>query len=340
MRVGVNYPWFDYGWDFGMAPPDWRAAEQPRWSADIDLHLRHFQHLGISVVRWFILADGLTYGSGDTAPRRDPVLDEWRFDVPGIDHTLIDHFDELLRRFDAASAVADPILLLPVLVDFRFCEAGIPVAAPDAVGRTATVRDTVPDPDWVKQGRADAVASSAARARFFDAVLAPLLEVSDAHRNALYAWELINEPDWVTEGWQCDGGQECPIKEHEMRAFLDEGHARIRAAGFQPTVGFASVDTLRASGVVTEINQFHYYPGGARPLDPHRFHGGFPTILGEFASAPDDIWPELGPLAQTVFDRLTLAADRGYPLAMPWSFRASDRHTRWSDVDILRFKAT
>ena len=289
------------------------------------------------MVRWFILGDGLTCGSGDTAPRPDPVLDnEWRFEVPDVDQTLMDHFDELLRRFEAVSAAADPILLLPMLLDFHFCEPGIqPVALRDPAGSAATY-----DPSWVKQGRADAIANPTTRAKFLDRVLVPLLEVSEAHRDAVYAWELINEPEWVTDGWHLDPRAECPIGEDEMRTFLDEGRARIRAAGFRSTVGFASVDTLHASGVVAEINQFHHYPAGARRLDPHRLQGGCPTILGEFASAPNDLWPELSATAQTVFDRLTLAADRGYPLAMPWSFRAGDRYTLWSDADVLRFNGT
>jgi len=37
MEVGVNYPWFDYGWDFGLAPPGWRGGQaDPRWYAEID----------------------------------------------------------------------------------------------------------------------------------------------------------------------------------------------------------------------------------------------------------------------------------------------------------------
>ncbi len=339
MHVGVNYPWFDYGWDFGVPPPHWRPSPAPRWFAEIDAHLRHFQQLGISVVRWFILADGLTYGSGDAAPRRDLArADEWRFDAPEIDSALIDHFEELLRRFAAAAGrAADAILLLPVLVDFHFCGAGIePVSRPDPANPGATL----PDPGWVKQGRADAIANPTVRALFLDRALGALLEVSQRHRDVIYAWELINEPEWVTNNWHPDGRHDHPVDEHQMRAFLEEGQARIRAAGFLPTVGFASIDTLRASGIATEINQFHHYPGGARRLDPHRFQGGFPTILGEFATAPTDLWPELAPPAQTVFNRLTLAAARGYSLAMPWSFRASDRHTLWSDGDILRFRAT
>jgi hypothetical protein len=335
MQVGVNYPWFDYGWDFGIAPRQWRPASNPRWLSEIDAHLRHFQRLGIAVVRWFVLADGLTYGSGDSAPRRDPARDgEWRFDAPDVDPELLDHFAELLRRFAGISTAAAPIQLLPVLVDFPFCDAGIePVPQPDP-GRPGA---TVPDPAWVKQGRVDAIADPTIRAMFLDRVLTPLLEISELRRDVIYAWELINEPDWATNGWHPDRRKDHPVEEHEMRAFLDEGHARVRSAGFSPTIGFGSIDTLRDSRIATEINQFHHYPGGSRRLDRHRFHGGFPTIVGEFASAPTDVWPDLDPRAQSVCDRLRLIEERGYSLAMPWSFRASDRHTLWSDADVVRF---
>ena len=55
----MNYPWFNYG-----------------------------RNLGISVVRWFILADGLTCGSDNEAPRSDgsfepPTLDATHGVVPG-----------------------------------------------------------------------------------------------------------------------------------------------------------------------------------------------------------------------------------------------------------------
>ena len=46
MQVGVNYPWFDYGWDFGLGPPAWRGGRQtPRWFDKVDEHLTHL-HAG------------------------------------------------------------------------------------------------------------------------------------------------------------------------------------------------------------------------------------------------------------------------------------------------------
>jgi hypothetical protein len=310
MQVGVNYPWFDYGWDFGLGPPAWRGGRTtPRWFDHVDAHLDRLRDLGIGVVRWFMLADGLTYGSGSEAPRSDGS-----FDPPPLDAEFIDHFEELLRRFDrTATAGVGPIQLLPVLIDFHFCQ--------DAM-RT--------DPGWVKQGRVDAIRDPLKRSRFLTAVLDPLLRVSARHADVIYAWELINEPDWITKGWHFSLFGDSPVSETAMNEFLEDGKERIRAAGFKPTIGFGSIDTLRQSGVTAEINQFHYYPDGRAPLEPHRFDPRFPGILGEFATAATDVWPDLASDVQGVGNRLQLAAERGYPLALPWSFLAQDRHTVWS----------
>lgn len=330
MHVGVNYPWLDYGWDFGLGPPAWRGDRQlPRWYDHVDEHLDRFRDLGITVVRWFILADGLTYGTGDLAPRPDGAAsNNWRFDPPALSKDFLDHFDELLRRFArTATASAPPIQLLPVLIDFHFCEAGLlPVEHVDPLN-PLHVRV---DQGWVKQGRGDVCRDPGKRARFLAAVLDPLLRVSTSHRDVIYAWELINEPDWITQGWHPDRRATPPIPEPAMRAFLEDGKQRIRAAGFKPTIGFASVRTLQRAGVTAEINQFHYYPDGRERLEPHTFDPRFPGIIGEFATATADVWPDLAADRQSVAHRLRLAAARGYPLAVPWSFLAEDRHTAWS----------
>lgn len=330
MRVGVNYPWRDYGWDFGTAPPAWRReGATPRWADDIDRHLRHFAGLGIDVVRWFVLGDGLTYGSGSLAPRkRSSGARGWRFDPPPLDAGFLAHYEQLLGRFDASVANGAPrVQLLPVLIDFHFCGAGItPVARPDPRRGFAPVSD----PGWVKQGRADAIIEGHARATFLDRVLDPLLAVSGRHASAIYAWELINEPEWITAGWHPGHLARPPVPEASMRAFIGEGADRIRRAGFKATTGFASARGLRTSGIFCDVNQFHHYPAGRSTLDPHVFDPAFPGIIGEFATAPADVWPELVPAGQTVLDRLKLIAARGYALALPWSFRSQDRHAAWS----------
>ncbi len=330
MQVGVNYPWLDYGWDFGLGPPAWRGARTtPRWHGEIDRHLDTFRDLGISVVRWFILADGLTYGTGESAPKRVGTTPwAWRFTPPPLSAEFLRDFETLLERFGATGDRAPaPIQLLPVLIDFHFCGEGITtVERPDP----AHPARTVPDHDWVKQGRADAIADPVKLGTFLNEVLDPLLRVSRRHAGAIYAWELINEPDWITRGWHPSPLGNPPIPAREMRAFLEEGTGRIRRAGFKPTIGFASAHTLRRSGISTEINQFHHYPGGSRQLERQGIDRTTPRIIGEFATDPTDVWPDLRNTGQTVLDRLRLADQCGYSLAIPWSFLAYDRHTAWS----------
>lgn len=330
MQVGVNYPWLNYGWDFGPAPPSWRGDQaDPQWYGKIDEHLQRFQTLGISVVRWFILADGLGYGTGNNAPYPDAGAEgEWRFDPSPAAPEISQHFEELLQRFENLNRVApQPIQLLPVFIDFHFCDPGTtPVTKPDPADPQATV----PDPDWVKGGRGDAITDANKRERFLVEVLDPLLRVSQRHSDVLYAWELINEPEWITSGWNPDGKMNHPVDAASMHAFLEEGKARIRAAGLRPTIGFASIDTLRKTGVTAEINQFHHYPGGRKTLERHPFNPQYPGIVGEFASSTADIWPELKKKGQRVLNRLRQAEAQGYPLAIPWSFLAVDRHTSWS----------
>ena len=334
MQVGVNYPWLDYGWDFGVAPPSWRGDRtDPRWYGAIDEHLQRFQNLGISVVRWFILADGLTYGTGNNAPYPDAAAEgEWRFDPAPPAPEFAQHFEELLQRFENVNRIApQPIQLLPVFIDFHFCDPGTtPVTKPDPPDPQATI----PDPDWVKAGRADAITDANKRERFLDEVFDPLLRVSQTYPGVIYAWELINEPEWITNGWNPGGATNLPVDEASMRAFLDEGKTRIRAAGIKPTIGFATIDTLRRTGITAEINQFHHYPGGRRELERHAFDPRYPGIVGEFATSPTDVWPELKDEGQTVLNRLRRADAQGYPLAIPWSFLAIDQHTSWSaDVE-------
>jgi hypothetical protein len=344
VRVGVNYPWFDYGWDFGLGPPAWRGGRStPGWYPEIDNHLRLFQDLGISVVRWFILADGLTYGIGDAAPVPDPIArGRWRFDPPPLSAEFLEHFDELLARFDAARANGRPsIQLLPVLIDFHFCKPGI---RPVEKLNPGTTRTPTRDPAWVKQGRADALTDATKCKRFLDHVLDPLLRASGRAPGVTYAWELINEPEWVTAGWHSNPFARTPVPEAAMRAFIEEGTDRIRAAGFKPTIGFASIRTLLRSGITAELNQFHHYPGGARALDRHDFDPILPGIIGEFATAGTDVWPDLRGDDQSVLHRLRLARSHGYPLAILWSFLAHDRHTIWSaaverDIDTFTHEA-
>ena len=112
MEVGVNYPWYDYGWDFGEAPPEWRRSDEPNWACALKKDLERLRGLGVKVVRWFILADGLTYGSGPHAPGGAGGADFTPVQLPP---KFVDHFTVLLDAFRR-----ERLQVLPVFVDHTF----------------------------------------------------------------------------------------------------------------------------------------------------------------------------------------------------------------------------
>jgi hypothetical protein len=319
MDVGVNYPWFSYGWDFGPAPPGWRSGDDPDWVPHIGQHLQHLAAIGVSVVRWFILGDGLSYGTGPDAPKPDLSATRdgagWRFSPPALTREFQEHFAAVLQRFAAAGTGPHPIRLLPVLVDYKFCEPGV-----FPVGK---------DKGWVKGGRVEAITTG--RRRFIEQVLWPLLRLSSGYQDAIYAWDACNEPEWVTNGWHPDRGNCHPVNESEMRAFLEDSMSAIRQAGFRSTIGFSMIETIGQTGLYADINQFHHYTNGNRFLQRNPFEPRYPGIIGEFAtSTAEDTWPELSQQSQRILERLKLAKSQGYALALAWSFQATDRHTSWT----------
>ena len=328
MDVGVNYPWFSYGWDFGIAPPGWRGGNDPAWAAHIDQHLAHLSAIGITVVRWFILGDGLTYGTGPDAPKLNRAAAGesagWRFDPPALAAEFREHFAAVLQSF-AVQTTSQPVRLLPVLADYKICESGVwPVSGDDSA-----IGQKVPDEGWVKGGRAEAV--TAGRQLFIERVLQPLLELSRGYPDTIYAWDVFNEPEWVTNGWHPDRGNDHPVNESNMRAFLKDSMSAIREAGFRSTIGFGMIETIRQTQLYADINQFHHYPDGSRFLEQNPFDPRQPAIVGEFAtSTAEDTWPELRQRSQRILERLKLAESQGYDLALPWSFQAEDRHTSWT----------
>lgn len=346
MKVGVNYPWDDYGFDFGRAPDGTRAGNDPAWLTRIEQDLAHFRALGISVVRWFILADGVAYGIGADAPHPSgkPNQVEWRFDPPAMDSELVAHFAQLLEEFARVNGTeqkktpsAAPILLMPVFIDYLFCMPGNYVRYVE----DPVQKQTRPDTDWVKQGRSDAITDAAKRKVFLERALTPLLRAAEKRKDTIFAWDIINEPEWVTTGWDPNRrSAQHVVTAEAMIAFIQEARTLVQRQGFKATVGFRSVDTIRRTKIFVDFNQFHHYPGGVTKLEKQSFDPKFPGIIGEFATSTNDVWPELKDRGQSVLNRLKLADRLGYPLAMAWSFRQKDPATAWSsqvEVDIECF---
>jgi len=322
-EVGINYPWFKCGWDLGMVPNSlrprlsrWQMAPRSEihawgrrmeWQSCIDQDLAEFKTMGITVVRWFLLADGRNYVPFDATP-------------DGITAFLTD-FRLLLETFRRAR-----VKLLPSLMSYGFF-------AP-ARGERLFSRSGQP---LSAGGRPEVATDDFARRRFFDTVLEPLLSLSLPYRETIYAWELINEPENVTQassGNLSNPARSVPLA--KMQGFIREGVGRINAMGaFSSTVGFTAADSVFTAGspwrgLGETLHQFHYY--GGQPLPRHTFSSAYPCIIGEFATRRDHrgnslAWPELPPGSQGVISRLNLARSKGYPGAFLWSRYANDDAT-------------
>ncbi|MBI4716606.1 MAG: hypothetical protein HY763_02285 [Planctomycetes bacterium] len=359
-QVGVNFPWFRCGWDFGPPPVTRDASGKahpwgPRrpwekykvkdvdgdeWDQTIDTDLRDLKDLGVKALRWFILADGVNYGM----PRWDTAANRWSFDPPSLDRRDLGRESEfvsdlaiLLKKVQAAG-----LQLLPVLISFEFCFRGLDPRGPN---------NTVKRLDFLSGGRSDTIADAAKRTKFLDKVLTPLLTASKPYQKAIYAWELINEPEWCTQGLG-NNRAHMTVTAADMKTFIREGNQRINAAGFKSTVGYAKQKTLLGSTdwrLGETVHQFHYYPRGER-LSANPFPAREPCIIGEFAARNPETsraeqrkdnqpWPDfagttsLAQSAQAMFNRLRWIARRGYDAAFVWSVNANsekDPHTDWS----------
>lgn len=353
MEVGINYPSGPgtssptYGWDFGVGP--WGA---PNWKQSLAADLRQFREIGFVGVRWFILGDGLTYGTprDGHAPRLEG--NEWRFDPPRslAGSNILEDFQAMLEIFRQVNAESGPpIRLLPSLIDFLAFFRGAPVGN-----------------GWVKQGRAELVRDPAKRQLFLQTVLKPLLDLTyrPEYRNLIYAWELMNEPEWSVYRISPEPDRTIPVE--DMRAFIREGAAMINTVGydasasrgfFRSTVGFALYPTLipgpigwGSSSLGLTLHQFHHYslpplhlgeffvPNPLGVLPPNVFDPRWPCIIGEIATgSAHNPWPELS--FQNVYNRLVLCKQRGYPATFVWSARRppepdqanAPQPTAWTD---------
>jgi len=329
MFVGINYPWIDYGWDFGDPPAAWVASKDiSAWREGkrkgIEEDFKTFASQGIFAVRWFLLADGLNYGTGDFAPRK--TGNQWMFEPLPADHSfysgLQDDFEFVLRV-----CLQYGLKLFPSLIDFSWCHQGVPMRG---------------NPEIVKGGRYGVVRDAPKRQAFFDRILDPLLMSSMQYRDSLYAWELINEPEWVIRGsWKTNKNRN--VTREEMKAFIMEGTRRINAIrlddgspAFRSSIGFAhrnSIDKWNAHELGITLHQFHYYAQKNRALPSEAHSTGRPCVVGEFATAVGRDWPDLKEQnrEQTVTNRLACIEQKGYPACFLWSAKSIDAATRWNE---------
>jgi hypothetical protein len=171
-------------------------------------------------------------------------------------------------------------------------------------------------------------------AAFIDRVLEPFLERYGANAS-IHSLDVINEPDWVTQGLATDPKRGVwPIE--NLRAFVGAAAGRIHArSSALVTLGGGQVRFAREwddPAYRLDFIQVHSYPDvryqdrddsvfGRTAAD---FGLSKPLLIGECPSDPR-AHPEghLSP-AYTLDDYLALARDGGYLGAWPWSLKGVD----------------
>ena len=284
--LGANLPWQRYGGDFGAN--QWQpegGVARPDRRATLRDTLASLVDSDARTVRWFMLADG-----------RAGLLEQPDGRLVGLDDRVFRDADAALEELDRSGL---PVIL--VLFDFHWF-------APHRIV------------EGVRLGGRGAVATEpAARRRLLDRVVVPLLDRYGT-RGTILAWEVVNEPEWVTRSaWSLSRRWRVPRP--LMRSFVGEVVGVIHERASQPaTVGSASARTLHlVQGLGLDLYQVHWYDhlDLRAPLDRPVSALGLdrPLLLGEF--------PTRGS-RRTPAEIVRSARDAGYAGALAWSSLADD----------------
>jgi hypothetical protein len=286
---GVNLPWLSYGNDFGCNAwhPEGGLARAAGGTTASDLFLR-LARAGAGLVRWFVLCDGRA-GLCEGADGR----------LTGLDASVA-------RDFDVAVHAAEDhgLALVPVLLDFHWCH---PRRQANGVRLG---------------GRARQISRREGRTTLLEQVLRPLLDRFGG-RPGIAAWDLINEPEWVTLTWETLNPARA-VRPQAMCDFIAGAAALVHACTDHPaTVGLASAASLRwVRDLGLDLYQVHWYDQLdaraplARPVS--EWGADRPVLLGEFPTRGSRSSP--GAIEAR-------ARASGYAGALAWSLRAEDEAT-------------
>jgi hypothetical protein len=298
--IGANYPWINYGSDFGTN--DWGhiGLSEPKNTAALDQDFIWFEAHNIRLVRWFVFCDG-----------RSGLVFNSDGSVKGLDSYVFKDMDVAV-----AAAKRHNIMIMFVLLDFSLLDA------PKTFGKVQV------------GGHGDLIRNPKLRRTFFDNALKPLL-ARYGNNGAIVAWEVMNEPEWATKVW--GGGQKKQsVGIFRMQEFVRETAEIIHENSSQAvTVGSARRSWLFLwKGLGLDFYQYHYYPwmekGTQYNYQAARLHLDAPCLIAEVPtnSAGD---------YRRYMDQ---ALNNDYAGIMGWSYRASDPFSflkdRGNDIDHWR----
>lgn len=279
---------------------DYRLDTDPPIIYDFELleAERDFIHLrcSTSVVRVFVFADG---GAAPEFTATGEIA------AQGFDEYVFQDLDALLEI-----AGRRDILVIPVLLDYLWC-------------------DTPKDVNGVQlRGHSDIIRNSVKRQTFLDYALKPLLEQYGDNPN-IYAWEVINEPEGAMDipggAWVGD-----PVTTQQMQDFVQLCAQMVHDYTSQlVTVGSARRTWVHHwKGLGLDLYQFHWYdhhaPEDPFPWPPYDELGlDGPCIIGEVPTSNTQY---------STCEFLQAARDGGYHGLLVWSYRAGDGYSDFSSA--------
>jgi hypothetical protein len=255
-----------YGLDFGANVWGSHLGVSTRRPA-VERDFARMAALGFRVARWFVFCDG----------RSGIVFDEWGM-PSGLDSHVFADLDAALEIARQAGIRLDLVLL-----DHRWMFSGL--------------RDTIPDPVTgallearLPSGRARVLVSGAGRDALFESVLLPIVHRYGAGgaradlADQVFAFELMNEPDFVVEEWERDLSSRVthPVPFEGLAGLVSKLSDAVHACSPAfTTIGCARVHNLWAwddDSLGLDVLQIHSYPD-------LRFPGRDANVFGRPAHA-------------------------------------------------------
>lgn len=287
---GVNYPWSEYGRDFGTN--DWGSVgvHDSETRAKVDADFAAMERQGIHSVRWWVFSDG-----------RAGITWDSRGLPSGIDQYVFPDMDSAL-----ALAQKHHIYLDLVLTDFTL------------------MYDASQENGVQLGGRSQVIDTGSGQQALINNVFKPLFQ-RYARSQQILAYEVMNEPEW---GIQDDGAVDSKINhptslENFRRLTRDVAtavHANTRS---YVTLGSAAKRwTEQWKGLGLDFYSVHYYEENRLSLDSDLYDTDAralnldaPVVIGEYP---------LGSKKAGFAQYLDNWFSRGYAGAWAWSFKAVD----------------
>jgi len=224
--LGVNYPWLNYGEDFGRVNGVHHGISLPENREAVLREFGRIRQTGATVVRWFVFGDGR---GGFVCEKGIPVCPD----------------DLLIPDVRALIEIAEQtqLQLCFSLIDFLWLQDHASIRA--------------------RHAHEHLLHFAAGREAFLQHVLVPLFREFPADP-AIFSWEIANEPEWAIREFH--PAPEAKLHFADFREFAAEVTAAIhKYAELPATLGSARLMWVKAwAELGLDFYQAHYYPSCER----------------------------------------------------------------------------